>query len=384
MASENAVELRVVQVLSETGVPFRIFSGGEDVTLEVEVFHRAPLASPTLEISIRDRWGGVLLSRKKTLHQTAGASTKEGSLETQFRITMPRARLGEYRLSAHLSGDRNGRWIVLARAEDVVVLDCVEALGPPAVAAAPPGTTGGLRDGSAPAPMLRLGTYYPLGNQAPLDDDAQQMIDAFHRLYYARWRDLDDGLDTQNLSWFGYKLLKCPMDLWVYQEIITRTRPEVIVECGTRYGGSALYMASLMDLLGKGRVITIDIEPRDGRPDHPRITYLTGSSTDAAIIDEVHEMVASEPGGMVVLDSDHAAAHVHAEILAYQDVVGVGNYLVVEDTNLNGHPALPGFGPGPMEAVERFLGNDRDFEVDRRCERFLMTLNPRGYLRRLR
>jgi cephalosporin hydroxylase len=87
---------------------------------------------------------------------------------------------------------------------------------------------------------------------------------------------------------------------------------------------------------------------------------------------------------MVVLDSDHSEAHVLQEIRRYSPLVQVGDYLVVEDTNVNGHPAYPGFGPGPMEAVEKFLAESSEFAVDARCERFLLTMNPRGYLKRVR
>jgi cephalosporin hydroxylase len=86
---------------------------------------------------------------------------------------------------------------------------------------------------------------------------------------------------------------------------------------------------------------------------------------------------------MVILDSDHTLEHVYEEMLCYSPLVQVGDYLIVEDTNINGNPTFPDFGPGPMEAVDRFLAETQDFVIDSRCERFMMTLNPRGYLRRI-
>ena len=86
---------------------------------------------------------------------------------------------------------------------------------------------------------------------------------------------------------------------------------------------------------------------------------------------------------MVILDSDHRLDHVYNELLCYSPLVQTGDYLIVEDTNINGNPAFPDYGPGPMEAVDHFLSENREFIVDRRCERFMMTLNPRGYLRRI-
>ncbi|HTG44653.1 MAG TPA: CmcI family methyltransferase, partial [Verrucomicrobiae bacterium] len=83
-----------------------------------------------------------------------------------------------------------------------------------------------------------------------------------------------------------------------------------------------------------------------------------------------------------ILDSDHRAPHVYEELVTYSPLVKTGDYLIVEDTNVNGHPVLPDFGPGPREAVDKFLSENNGFVIVQDCERFLMTLNPRGYLRR--
>ncbi len=85
---------------------------------------------------------------------------------------------------------------------------------------------------------------------------------------------------------------------------------------------------------------------------------------------------------MIILDSDHSRENVTRELVAYSPLVTQGSYLIVEDTNVNGHPVLPDFGAGPMEAVEAFLAAHPTFEVDERREKFLMTFNPRGFLRR--
>src|SRR5262249_39159738 len=153
----------------------------------------------------------------------------------------------------------------------------------------------------------------------------------FHDLYYRRW--LSMGADTKNLSWFGYRLIKCPMDLWVYQELLVRTRPDVVVETGTCFGGSALYLAMILDQLGQGRVITIDIEVVPNRPEHPRLSYVTGSSVDPQIIAQVRDAVGSDRA-LVILDSDHSEPHVYQEMLAYSPLVQVGDYLIVEDSNV--------------------------------------------------
>lgn len=226
---------------------------------------------------------------------------------------------------------------------------------------------------------VRIGSHVVDREQPPLSAKENGLVRRFHDLYYRRW--LQSGADTINLSWFGHQVLKCPLDLWEYQELLVRTRPDVVIETGTFAGGSALYLAMVLDGIGRGCVITVDVEPKPDRPEHPRIVYVTGSSIDRPVLTQVREMVGAERA-MVILDSDHRAEHVYQEILAYSPLVQAGDYLVVEDTNVNGHPTWAEFGPGPMEAVNKFLLENDDFVIDERCERFLLTLSPRGYLRR--
>jgi cephalosporin hydroxylase len=202
-------------------------------------------------------------------------------------------------------------------------------------------------------------------------------IDSFHRLYY----DSEDRTWGQTL-WLGTRVLKLPLDLWIYQEMLWELKPGLIIECGTAHGGSAYFLASICDLIGRGKVLTIDVIENPGRPAHPRITYLLGSSTSDAIVQQVRSLARNEQPIMVILDSDHSKAHVLNELRLYSDLVTEGSYLVVEDTNINGHPAHPTFGPGPMEALEEFLKTDQRFVVDRSREKLLLTFNPRGYLRR--
>lgn len=181
-------------------------------------------------------------------------------------------------------------------------------------------------------------------------------------------------------KWLGTPASKPPSDLWTYQEIICSTRPDVIIETGTWYGGSALFMATVCDQTSTGRVITIDVKERDGRPQHDRITYLTGSSVSPSIVEQVQADIAGDERVMVILDSDHSKEHVLAELRAYAPLVSEGCYLIVEDTGV----AIgdPGFGPGPAEAVEEFLEEDTSFAIDRSCEKFFITAHPGGYLRR--
>jgi cephalosporin hydroxylase len=201
---------------------------------------------------------------------------------------------------------------------------------------------------------------------------------SFSRYFYTR-----ADLTWNNTEWLGVPLWKNPLDLWVYQEIMFEVKPALIIETGTYRGGSAYYFASICDLIGSGSVLTIDRQQREGRPTHPRIEYQKGSSVDADILDLVAKRVADAGGPiLVVLDSDHHEPHVRKELEAYHRFVTPGSYLIVEDTNINGHPVNPFFGPGPMEAVESFLPSHPEFQVDAAREKYMVTHNPNGFLRR--
>jgi cephalosporin hydroxylase len=187
--------------------------------------------------------------------------------------------------------------------------------------------------------------------QVAIDIADRVVIDEFHRLQYH-----NRGL----LEWMGAPTYKLPSDLLLYQEAIFRNRPDVIIETGTMFGGSALFFAHMMDLAGHGRVITIDIADIEHvpcyeavaatgftqRPIHPRIQYIKADSVKAA-----GELDVAGQSVMVVLDSDHTKPHVLRELRAYAPMVTVGQFLVVEDTNINGHPVEWGGGEGPYEAL---------------------------------
>jgi cephalosporin hydroxylase len=219
-----------------------------------------------------------------------------------------------------------------------------------------------------------------MSNPADIEKFTNDVISWFNQAYY-----FNKQQTWFNTFWRGVHVHKCPTDLWVYQEILHETKPTVIVETGTANGGSALYLAQFGELLGGVRVITVDItndNPPTALPVHPSITYLTGSSTDASIVGEVRKRLEPDDRVMVILDSDHREPHVRAELEIYPELVTPGCYLIVEDTNVNGHPVYPTHGPGPMEAVAGFLPGHPEFVVDRGREKFMLTFNPSGYLRR--
>ncbi|XHX77935.1 MAG: CmcI family methyltransferase [Stenomitos frigidus ULC029] len=209
----------------------------------------------------------------------------------------------------------------------------------------------------------------------------KDVVNDFHNLYY-------DGPNGEGqifacTYWMNVQCLKCPLDMWMYQEIIAEIQPDLIVETGTHMGGSALFMAHMLDIVGHGEIITIDILDYPDRPQHPRIKYVQGSSADPALINSLLSARSPEKC-MVILDSDHSKQHILAEIALLAPYVSIGSYLIVEDTNINGHPAYPSFGESGFEAVEEFLSKNQNFSVDTSREKFLMTFNPRGYLKRVR
>lgn len=133
----------------------------------------------------------------------------------------------------------------------------------------------------------------------------------FHRLFYHSFQKR-----LEATTWMGVALNKCPTDLWIYQELLHRVRPAVVVETGTAWAGGALYFAGLCELLDHGRIVTIDIAVAEGRPDHPRITHIVGSSTAPETVDEVRRLVGDDSPVLVTLDSDHSYSHVRHELAA--------------------------------------------------------------------
>lgn len=182
-----------------------------------------------------------------------------------------------------------------------------------------------------------------------------------------------------NTKWRGVHVLKPPTDLWIYQELITTLEPDLIIETGTYYGGSALFMYDVMKAnFLTGRIITIDITHERLVKKVRGVDYYLGSSTEKETIDYVKAMiVAYQPKKvMVILDSDHDEAHVRKELDLYAPLVSVGSALIVEDTNNH---------PGPKAAVDDwFAYHSTHFKKDLMCEKFMLTFNRDGYYERIK
>ena len=186
-----------------------------------------------------------------------------------------------------------------------------------------------------------------------------------------------------NATWLGTQALKNPLDLWVYQEIVYETRPELIVETGTYRGGSALYLASLCDLVGHGEVVSIDIEP-SARTIPPIRGSRTSPAARRRILPSSRRYARGLRGAPCSSSSTPTIRRSTSRpsLPTYASLVPVGCYLIVEDSNIG--QIRKDLMPGPLEAIETFLATTDEFEIDREREKFLITFNPSGYLRRVR
>ena len=207
------------------------------------------------------------------------------------------------------------------------------------------------------------------------------------RRYYHLWY-YNTGV-WQKTTWMGVQTYKSPMDMWNYQEILVSLQPSVIIEFGTWHGGSALFFSSVMQQIGRPYVVvSVDITASrisEKTKSDPNIRLLTMSSASPEAQQSIKTLRQEHPGpAFAILDSDHSKQHVLAEMVNLRDVLVAGDYLVVEDSNINGHPVAKSFGPGPYEAIEEYFRKfptdyDHDFDRERK---FGFSFAPNGFLRR--
>jgi cephalosporin hydroxylase len=172
-------------------------------------------------------------------------------------------------------------------------------------------------------------------------------------------------------SWRGVRAVKYPTDLLLYAEIMFDQRIDLVVETGTRYGGSALFLADVCKCNNHGKVATIEINQEYETPKHLRLVALKGSSTDPEIVQQVFAL--KKETALVILDSDHSPAHVEAELNAYAPLVHVGGYIVVEDLHQE----------GAARVVDRFLKLNKNFVRDINIEKYGIHSAREGFLRRV-
>ncbi len=200
---------------------------------------------------------------------------------------------------------------------------------------------------------------------------------------YFRWF-YETGV-WKSMHYRGVRILKVPSDLWNYQEIFIERGVEWVIETGTRHGGSALFFADLLVLNGSpGRVISIDVDSSANLVrKHAAIDFLIADSGSDALAEQLRGRLPERRGPLfMILDSDHSKAHVLRELCALVPLLRADDYLVVEDTCVNGHPVRADFGPGPYEALEEFLSQNPGVFVHdvARETKFGFTAAPNGYL----
>jgi len=185
-------------------------------------------------------------------------------------------------------------------------------------------------------------------------------------------------------TWLGRRVLAAPTDLLALQEAITAIRPDWIVEVGADDGGRTLFLASICELIGAGRVLTVDDPLPDDRPRHPRVEYLRARAHSRPAHQRIRDAVGDGTTALVVLGSRSERHRTSAQFEGCAPLVPVGSYVVVTDTIVNGHPVWPAFGPGPAEAVKKILSEHGEFVADPHMEKYSLTFNPGGFLKRIR
>jgi len=196
------------------------------------------------------------------------------------------------------------------------------------------------------------------------------------------------------IDWLGVPIIQTPEDMVLMQELIFKVQPDIIIESGVAHGGSLIYYASLLELLGKGKVIGIDIEIREHNrrvierhPIFKRIELLEGNSVSEETIEKIRKMVPKDSKVIVCLDSNHIKSHVLRELQIYNSFVNPGSYIVVFDTITSKLAELGAcdkiyINNSSKEAVEEFLKVNNNFEIDKHYNKLYISYSPNGYLRR--
>jgi len=204
---------------------------------------------------------------------------------------------------------------------------------------------------------------------------------------------------SYNFSWMGRPIIAYPQDMVAMQELIWKIKPDLIIEAGIAHGGSIIYYASILELIGgEGMVLGIDIDIREHNKEliesHPmfkRIEMIEGSSVSQEVAEKVYKIAENKKTIMVCLDSNHTHEHVLAELQLYAHLTSVGSYCVVFDTVVEDLPKSQysdrawDVGNNPKTAVFEFLKQNSSFEIDRSIDnKVLISVAPEGYLKRIK
>jgi cephalosporin hydroxylase len=184
-------------------------------------------------------------------------------------------------------------------------------------------------------------------------------------------------------TWLGRAIATAPTDLLAYQEVIASVRPDWIVETGTGDGARALFLASICELVGHGEVLSVDETLADDLPRHPRIRYVKAVTHSKPGAARIRGMIDESASVLVVLGARKDLYKTAQQFQGLAPLVPVGSYVIVTDTIVNGNPVWAGFGPGPAEGVKKILTKNGDFVADPLLEKYSLTFNPGGFLKRV-
>lgn len=197
------------------------------------------------------------------------------------------------------------------------------------------------------------------------------------------------------VDWLGIPIIQSPTDMILIQQLIFNVKPDFVIETGVAHGGSLVFSASILESIGHGHIIGIDIDIRkhnrrvlEKHRLFKRISLMEGDSTSADILEKIREMVLPKSKVVVFLDSNHYKDHVLKELKLYSRFVDVGSYVVVFDTvtscmSKHGVCDVSYLNNGPKEAIEQFLVENRNFQVDEDFNKLFASYSPDGYLKRI-
>lgn len=195
-----------------------------------------------------------------------------------------------------------------------------------------------------------------------------EIIKNFHDLYYGSY------VWANDMKYKGIPLEKMPLDLWIFQDIIYDVKPDLIIELGSCFGGSATWMGDICETFGHGHILTFEITKSVIAPPHPRVDFVRTNCLIGVAIHKVREAIHKYGNKVLVIDDGaHDRHSVSRALELYSPFVSKGSYFIVEDTNVT----------EAKEAIEEFLPRHPEYEIDKHCHKFFLTFNPNGYLKKI-